>query len=97
MRDFAVKIDILPQSFKDKHDEISVKFALWQQIQEKLKECRDHGLCSKNIDTTVVEINIGLNQYEDIELLKQIQELCDSIEYQNIKLKQSEYKSNRLV
>jgi len=37
MRDFAVMVDgQLPSSFKQYKDEISMKFAIWDQIQQKL-------------------------------------------------------------
>ena len=85
MRDFTIKIEKLPKAFEEYKDEISIKFALWKYIQEKLNECKEV-YSIEGIDTTIVEINLGLNSYKNLNKLKQIRKLNDRIEFYNIKL-----------
>ena len=87
MRDFTIKTQYLPESFKKHNDEISLKQALWTQIQDKLQECKKLKVASEHLDTTVVEINLGLNSYMNIDELKEIRQLNNLIEYYNIKNK----------
>ena len=59
VRDFAIKIDKLPPSYKDCVDEIDVKFRLWKQIQEIIQDAKlanDDKLCSQTIDSHIIDI-----------------------------------------
>jgi hypothetical protein len=50
-----------------------------------MKDCKMHKLCPPDVDTTVVEINLGLNSYKNLNKLKDIHKLNQLIEYYNIK------------
>lgn len=39
-RDFTLVIDQLPDSFAQHKDELSLKFAIWQMIQQKISLCK---------------------------------------------------------
>ena len=59
VRDFAIKIDNLPHSYKNANDEIDVKFKLWKQIQEIIKDAKlanDPKLCSQKVDSHIIDI-----------------------------------------
>ena len=75
----------LPKSFSQYEDEISLKYAIWKQIQEKFEKLKRMKLCSQNLDTTIVEINLGLSDNESFNILQQIDELNQQIEVLNIK------------
>ena len=86
MRDFTVITEHpLPESFKKYKNYISLKYAIWSQIQEKLEDVKTHKLCPPDVDTTVAEINLGLISYNDLNKLKEINQLNQYIEYFNIK------------
>ena len=58
MRDFTLKIDKLPDSFRQHKDPLSLKFAIWKQIQGKIEVAKRAGKCSDDIDPSIVEINL---------------------------------------
>jgi len=47
---------------------MSLKFALWSQIQHKIEVCKNQGKCNANIDPSIAEINI---QQSDIDIFQQ--------------------------
>ena len=61
MRDFTMRSNQLPESFCQYEDELSIKFAIWQQIQQKIKESKELGVCKEIIEPTIVEINFCIN------------------------------------
>lgn len=44
-RDFTLVIDQLPESFNQYKDELSLKFAIWKMIQDKIAKCKKQNLC----------------------------------------------------
>lgn len=89
MRDFTVRSNQLPESFRQYEDEVSMKFAIWQQIQQKIKDAKESGVCEETIDPTIVEINLGINSFDVLNELKRIDDACAEIELLNIRLKKS--------
>ena len=89
MRDFTVRSNQLPESFRQYEDEVSMKFAIWQQIQQKIKDAKESGVCEENIDPTIVEINLGINSFDVLNELKRIDNACAEIELLNIRMKKS--------
>ena len=89
MRDFTVRSKKLPESFRQYEDEVSIKFAIWQQIQQKIKDAKESGVCEESIDPTIVEINLGINSFDVLNELKRIDDACAEIELLNIRLKKS--------
>ena len=67
LRDFTLVIDKLPESFKQYKDPMSLKFALWSQIQHKIEVCKKEGKCNSNLDPSIVEINI---QQSDVDIFE---------------------------
>ena len=45
MRDFSVKTSELPEYFAENEDEVSMKFALWNLIQERIEDAKEAGIC----------------------------------------------------
>jgi len=39
-RDFTLVIEKLPETFKQYNDELSLKFAIWDMIQQKINACK---------------------------------------------------------
>ena len=69
MRDYTVISYYLPKTFQQYHDEISLKCAIWTQIQEKFRDLKKLGLCDEEVDSSIVEINLGYNGFEAINPL----------------------------
>lgn len=86
MRDFSVKTSELPESFSEFEDEVSMKFALWDLIQQRIKDAKEAGLCDPNLDSTIVEINFGIKSDTVLNKLKNIDSICDEVELLNIHL-----------
>lgn len=90
VRDFTLVINKLPESFKQYKDELSLKFALWAQIQQRIQECKDQQLCSEEIDPTIVEINLGETDIELLEKQREMGKLISQIEENHIKIQKLE-------
>lgn len=86
MRDFTVKTSELPADFSKYEDEVSMKFALWDLIQQRIKDAKEAGLCDPDLDSTIVEINFGIKSDIVLNKLKNIDSICDEIELLNIHL-----------
>ena len=86
MRDFTVRTNTLPEYFRKYEDVVSMKFAVWQQIKTKIRDCQKAGIIREDLDTTIVEINFGVKSFEIFNELKSINEQCAVIELYNIKL-----------
>lgn len=95
VRDFTLVISKLPESFKQYKDELSLKFALWSQIQQKIQECKDQELCPQDIDPSICEINFAETDIELIEKQRQMGELIAKIEEDHIKMIKMEESENR--
>lgn len=85
-RDFTLVIQEIPASFKQYKDELSLKFAIWRQIQNKFKLCKERKYCSPDLDTSIVEINFGLANIECLVKQRQVVELTNKVEVQHVKM-----------
>jgi len=70
MRDFTVRTNFLPESFKQYTDATHMKFAIWQQIQTKIKDCKAANLLPHDLDSTIVELNFGIKNFDVLNELK---------------------------
>lgn len=70
MRDFSVNTYGLPKSFSHYDDEVSIKFAIWEQIQQKLTDAVEAGIAPKCTDRNITEINFGIKSYSILNNLK---------------------------
>lgn len=61
-------------------DEISMKFAIWKHVQDRITDAKQIGLCDKNLDSTIVDINFGMQSFDVIKKLNKINNLCSKIE-----------------
>ena len=86
MRDFTVEINNLPITFCTHKDEVSMKFAIWAQIQERIKDAKEAKLCKEDLDSTIVEINFGIKNYLVLNKLIEIDKICYDLELENIRL-----------
>ena len=75
MKDFTIRIDDLPKSFEQYNDEINMKYAIWRHIQEKIADLSNSGIPSipSDLDPSIVEINFGLKSYENLIMIKNIE------------------------
>ena len=85
MRNFAIKINKLPESFRQYQDELSMKMEIWMQIQDKIKYAQKLDIIDNNIDTTIVNIAFGLRKYDLLNRLVDLDKLSSNIEELNIK------------
>lgn len=88
-------INKLPDTFKQYKDELSLKFAIWRQIQEKLERCKRQGLCPRDLDISIVEINFGMEDIEFLNKQKQIGVLIEEIETDHIQIEDANQSQNR--
>ena len=97
-RDFTVVVDRLPASFAQYKDELSLKHAIWTQIQKKIQECKRQELCPEDLDPTIAEINFGMGDIDMLERQREIGNLISSIEKDHIQIMNShQHNSNRFV
>ena len=95
VRDFTLVISKLPESFRQYKDELSLKFALWSQIQNKIELCKAQKLCSEEIDPTIIEINLGETDIELLEKQREMGLLISLIEQNHIRMQKLESEPNR--
>ena len=79
----------MPEEIDQFKDEISIKFAIWKLIQDRFTDAKQIGMCDKSLDSTIVDINFGMQSFDIIMRLNKMNDLCSEIELQNINLKQS--------
>lgn len=60
-------IETLPETFEQYKDPLSLKFAIWNQIQSQIELCKKQGKCSSDIDPSIVEINLSMADNDMIE------------------------------
>lgn len=85
-RDFTIVIDSLPSSFHKYKDELSLKFAIWKQIQTKFTVCKQQNYCHEDLDTSIVDINFGLANIEYLERQKRILGIIEELENKHIRV-----------
>ena len=68
-------------------------FALWNQINNKVDKCKQTGIVSNEFDSTILDINFGLSDYEIFNKLKEIQKQIYNIENLNLYCMKSEEES----
>lgn len=66
-----------------------MKYGIWKQIQTKVNDCKEAGLCRKSLNSSIVEINFGIRNFEILNELKRINEKCALIELDNIYLQKA--------
>jgi len=71
-RDFTLKIEKLPSTFSQYTDDIGLKRAIWQQIQQAIQESIDQRLCNSNIDKSIVAINLTKKDKSMLNVQKQM-------------------------
>jgi len=64
MRDFTVRTDMLPKKFLEYNDDVSMKFRIWQQVKTKIQDAQKAGLAPGDLDSTIIEINFGVKNFE---------------------------------
>lgn len=94
-KDFTLMINKLPKSFSQYKDELSIKFAIWKQIQEKIEKCKKQGLCPQDLDTSIVEINFGIGDISFLDKQKEIGALIEEIETNHILIEEANKSTNR--
>ena len=80
VRDFTLIIEKLPQSFDQYKDSLSLKHAIWDQIQTKVKLCKEQGLCDVKIDSSIVDINLQTSDMDICEKQKDLKKTLKQIE-----------------
>ena len=63
-----------------------MKFQLWYDITEGIKLAKKFGLCLKNVDPTIINIEFGLKNQALIEKKKEMNDTCTEIELLHIQL-----------
>lgn len=86
VRDFTLIIEKLPQSFAQYKDVLSLKFAIWDQIQKKVEACKQQGLCDEQIDTSIVDINIQTSDISFHQKQNEIRQTVQRIEVNYVRI-----------
>ena len=66
-RDFTVKIERLPDSFKQYKDELSLKHAICKMITNKVERCKQEQQCPADLDPAIVDINFCMSDIGVLE------------------------------
>ena len=66
-KDFTLQIHQLPLTFAQYKDELSIKYAIWNQIQQKINFYKENKMCFEELDSTIIDIHFAMR---DIELLE---------------------------
>lgn len=61
-RDFTIAIQDLPITYKQYHDIVLMKFAIWDEIQEGIKLAKSQGILKEDLDSTILQINFSHKQ-----------------------------------
>jgi hypothetical protein len=64
MKDFGMRIDELPDSFKKYETPIEMKGAITKKIVEMIRDAKKDSLIKNDIDESIVEIQFGLTSYD---------------------------------
>ena len=89
-----MKVRALPDNFVQYGNENSLKFGLWNEIQDAVKLAKKIGLCGQEVDSSIIQINIGLKDNSLNDHLMVINDLSDQLEL--LHLSQKRYPKNDL-
>ena len=79
-RDFTVVINQIPESFRQNKNEFSMKFSLWNEIQDGISLAKKMGMCTKKIDPTILSIDFGYKSNTMLDHKKKVSQKCREIE-----------------
>ena len=68
-----------------------MKYAIWKYIQDKMTDLKNSNIqdIPADLDPSIVEINFGLNSYDNLIMVKNIENTTKQIEIQNIIMNKS--------
>ena len=91
MKDFTVKTygSSLPKSLCSFEDEIDIKFAIWDNIQQGFSNFIESDDCHSDIDRTIVSIDLARLNCNFLNQLKELDKISSEIELYNLKLQNS--------
>lgn len=93
MKDFAVRIDKLPETFKQYKNEYKMKEGIWRQIVKKIRDAKKAKLCPEDLDESIVDISFGLRNFDVLNDLVEIEKMNKEMEKLNIKYYRNPSKS----